>query len=54
MCDLMLGTSPDVMIWDQREASRTHGQFFDFEIGEHDGAYKGCLHTAVPYIGRKG
>ena len=32
---------------------RTHGQFFDFEIGAHDGAYKGRLHTVVPYIGRK-
>ena len=37
----------------QRGPSRTHGQFFDFEIGAHDGAYKGRLHTAVPYIGRK-
>ena len=46
-------SSADVMIWDQRGPSRTHGQFFDFEIGAHDGAYKGRLHTAVPYIGRK-
>ena len=53
ICDLMPGTSADVMIWDQRGPSRTHGQFFDFEIGAHDGAYKGRLHTAVPYIGRK-
>ena len=41
------------MIWDQHGPSRTHGQFFDFQIGAHDGAYKGRLHTAVPYIGRK-
>ena len=53
ICDLMPGTSADVMIWDQRGPSRTHGQFFDFEIGAHDGASKGRLHTAVPYIGRK-
>ena len=53
ICDLMPGTSADVMIWDQRGPSRTHGQFFNFEIGAHDGAYKGRLHTAVPYIGRK-
>ena len=53
ICDLMSGTSGDVMIWDQRGPSRTHGQFFDFEIGAHDGAYKGRLHTVVPYIGRK-
>ena len=38
ICDLMLGTSADVMIWDQHGSSRTHGQFFDFEIGAHDGA----------------
>ena len=53
ICDLMPGTSADVMIWDQRGPSRTHGQFFDFEIGAHDGAYKGRLHAAVIYIGRK-
>ena len=41
------------MIWDQRGASQTHRQFFDFELGAHDGAYKGLLHTAAPYIGRK-
>ena len=29
------------------------GRFFNFEIGAHDGAYKGRLHTDVPYIGRK-
>ena len=41
------------MIWDQRGHSQTHGQFFDCEIGAHDGTYKGRLHTAVPYIGPK-
>ena len=39
LCDLMPGTSADVMIWEQRGPSRTHGQFFDFEVGAHDGAY---------------
>ena len=53
ICDLMPETSADVMIWDQCGPSRTHGQFFDFEIGAHDGAYKGRLHTVVPYIGWK-
>ena len=45
--------SADVMIWDQCGPSRTRGHFFDIEIGAHDGAYKGRLHTALPYIGRK-
>ena len=53
ICDLMLGTSADVMIGDQCGPLRTHGQFFDFELVAHDGAYEGRLHTAAPYIGRK-
>ena len=27
--------------------------FFDFEVGGHDGAYKGRIHAIVPFIGRK-
>ena len=53
ICDLMPGASTDVMIWDEHGPSRTHGQLFDFEIGAYDGAYKGRLHSAIPYIGRK-
>ena len=53
ICDLMLGTTAHVMIWDARGPSSCHGQFFDFEMGAPDGTYKGCIHTAVPYIGRK-
>ena len=30
-----------------------HGQFFDYEVGNHDGAYKGSLYSAVRYIGWK-
>ena len=41
VCDLMPGKSADVTIWDQRGPSRMHGQFFDYEVGNHDGAYKG-------------
>ena len=48
--DLVAGTSADVMIWDQPGPSRAHGQFFSCEIGVHDGAYKGRLHTVVSYI----
>ena len=41
ICDLMPGTSADVTIWDQRGPLRMQGQFFDYEVGNHDGAYKG-------------
>ena len=27
--------------------------FFDFEVGGHDGAYKGWIHVIVPFVGRK-
>ena len=53
ICDLMAGTTADVMIWDARGPSRCHGRFFDFEMGAHDGAYKGRIHTVVPYVGCK-
>ena len=51
--DLPLGTSADVLIWDGYGPSRTRGDFFDFEVGGHDGAYKGWIHVIVPFIGRK-
>ena len=28
-------------------------EFFDFEVGGHDGAYKGRVHVIVPFVGRK-
>ena len=34
-------------------ASRTRGGFLDFEVGGHDGAYKGRVHVIVPFVGRK-
>ena len=40
------------MFWDRYGPSRTRGDFFDFEVGGHDGAYKGRIHV-VPFIGRK-
>ena len=46
-------TSADVLIWDGYGPSRTRGDFFDFEVGGHDGAYKGRIHVIVPFIGRK-
>ena len=33
--------------------SHTTGGFFDFEVGGHDGAYKGRVHVIVPFVGRK-
>ena len=33
--------------------SRTRGGFLDFEVGGHDGAYKGRVHVIVPFVGRK-
>ena len=33
--------------------SRTRGGFFDFEVGGHDGAYKGRVRVVVPFVGRK-
>ena len=47
ICDLMLGTTADVMIWNARGRSHSHGQFFHFEMGAHDGAYKGLMCLAV-------
>ena len=33
--------------------SRTRGRFFDFEVGGHDGAYKGRVHVIVQFVGQK-
>ena len=53
ICPLALGTSADVLIWDGHGPSCTRGDFFDFEIGGHDGAYKGRIHVILPVIARK-
>ena len=45
ICPLAPRTSADVLIWDGYEPSRTRGDFFDFEVGGHDGAYKGRIHV---------
>ena len=52
ICNLNPGTTPDVIIWDKEGPQRSRGQFFYFELGNHDGAYKGRNFSAVPYIGR--
>ena len=53
ICPLAPGTSADVLIWDWYGPSCTRGDFFDFEVGGHDGAYKGQIHVIAPFIGRK-
>ena len=53
ICPLAPGTSADVLIWDGYGPSRTKGEFFDYEVGGHDGAYKGRLNVIAPFIGRK-
>ena len=53
ICPVLPGTSADVKIWDKYGPQRTKGCFMEFEVGAHDGAYKGRLHSHVPFIGRK-
>ena len=53
ICPVLPGTSADVKIWDKYGPQRTKGCFMEFEVGVHDGAYKGPLHSHVPFIGRK-
>ena len=53
ICPLAPGTLADVLIWDGYGPFRTQGDFFDFEVGGHDGAYKGRMHVIVPFIRRK-
>ena len=53
ICPLAPRTLADVLIWDGYGPSRTRGDFFDFKVGGHDGAYKGRIHVIVPFIGRK-
>ena len=45
------GTSADVLIWEGYGSSR--GDFFDFEVGGHDGAYTSLIRVVVPFTGKK-
>ena len=45
ICPVLPGTSADVKIWDKYGPQRTKGCFMEFEVGVHDGAYKGRLHS---------
>ena len=53
ICPLALGKAADFLFWDGYGPSRTRGDFFDSEVGSHDGAYKGRIHVIVPFNGRK-
>ena len=47
------GTSANVKMWDRLGPQRTKGCSMEFEVGVHDGAYKGRLRSHVPFIGRR-
>ena len=52
--ELGLGThNPRFFAWPLELGLGTHNPHFDFEVGGHDGAYKGWIHVIVPFIGRK-
>ena len=53
ICRLALGTSADELLWDGYAPFFTRGDFFDFEVCGHDGAYKGHVHVIVPFFGQK-
>ena len=53
VCPVLPGTRADVKIWDMYEPQCTKGCFMKFEVGIHDGAYKGRLHSHLPFIGRQ-
>ena len=53
ICPLAPGTSADVLIWDGYDLSCTCDDFFDFEVGGHDGACEGSNPVIVPFMGRK-
>ena len=50
ICPLAPGTSADVLIWDGYGPSRIRGDFFDFEVGDHDSANKGRIHVIVAFL----
>ena len=52
ICPLAPRTSADVLIWDREGPQQAKGHFKDYDLGANDGADKGCIHTAVPFIGR--
>ena len=53
VCLVLLGTGVDVKTWHKYGPQHTKACFVDFEVGRHDGAYKGRLHFHIPLFGRK-
>ena len=51
VCPVLSSTSADVMICDKYGPQRT--SFVEFEVGIHDDAYQGRMHSHVFFIGRK-
>ena len=47
------GTGANVKMWDKYGPQRTKRCFITFEVGLHDGACQGRLHSHIPFIGRK-
>ena len=53
ICLLAPGTSVDELIWDREGPKSSKQHYMDYEIGSMDGAYKGRLHVAWPFISRR-
>ena len=53
VCPVLPGMSADVKISDKYGPQHTKECFMEFQVGIHDGACKGRLHSHVPFIGRK-
>ena len=52
VCPLSPGTTPDGLIWDAQGPQRSAGDFVNFEVGIHDGAFKGRVGSIIPFVGR--
>ena len=51
VCLLSPGTTPDILIWDAQGPQRSAGDFVNFEVGIHDGAFKGRVGSIIPFVG---
>ena len=51
ICPLSLRTSAEVLISDRKGPKRCKGYYMDYGTGSMDGACKGHLHVAWPFIG---
>ena len=53
VCPVLPCVSAAVRVWDKYGPQRPKGCFREFQMGIHGGAYKGRLHSQVPFIGCK-